>query len=114
MNTHHLIPKAFPDETLYGVASRFGWLNGLPDQDACEFLFGRQTRPLVSDVLADLEHFCMATEYAYGGPNDVVSTLTLWPFFLNMGTHPAIESPVSKSAPVKRTPSELGWAFRRT
>lgn len=110
VKTHHLIPKAFPDETLYGIVSRFGWLNGLADQDACEFLFGRQNRPLVSDVLADLEHFCMATEYAYGGPNEVVSTLTLWPFFLNMATHPAIETPVSGLVSAKRPPSEFGLA----
>lgn len=110
MKTHHLIPQAFPDETLYGVVSRFGWLNGLADQDACEFLFGRQDRPLVSDVLADLEHFCSTTKYAYGGADEVLTTLTPWPFFLNMATHPAIETPVSNSAPAERAPSELGLA----
>lgn len=110
MKTHRLIPEAFPDETLYGVVSRYGWLNGLADHDACEFLFGRQNSPLVSDVLADLEHFCMATEFAYGGPNDVVSTLTPWPFFLNMATHPAIKTPVSGSPSGKLSPSALGLA----
>lgn len=110
VKTHHLIPQAFPDETLYSVASRFGWLNGLADQDACEFLFGRQDRPLVSDVLADPKHFCRATEYAYGRVDEVLTTLTLRPFFLNMATHPAIETPVSELVSAKRLSSELGLA----
>lgn len=106
----HVLPKAFPDETLYGAVSRFGRLNGLADHQACELLFGDQDRPLVSDVLADLEHFCRATECAYGGPDEVLNTLTLWPFFANLATHPAIETPVSKPAPPRRLPSALGLA----
>lgn len=96
--TRYLLPEAFPDETLYSVVSRFTWLNGLRDHEACEYLLGIQDRPLVSDALVDLAHFCGATDNAYGEPGAVLNNLTLWPFFRNLATHPSIETPISEQA----------------
>lgn len=110
--TRHVFPTALPDETLYGVVSRFGKPNGLADPDVCEFLFGGQGTARVSDVLADVDHFCHATEDTYGKPKDVLNTLTLWPFFRNMATHPLIESPIEEPTHprVARLPPALSLA----
>lgn len=105
----HALPIALPNETLYGVVSRLGKPNGLSDQDVCEFLFGDQDNARVSDAIADVGHFCHATEGAYGKPKDVLDMLTLWPFFRNMATHPLIESPIEEPthSRVARLPSTL-------
>lgn len=92
----HLLPKALPDETLYSVVYRFARLNGLADKEACAYLFGVQDRPVVSDALVDLAHFCKATENAYGRPDEVLGTLTHWPFFRVFATHPSIGTPIAE------------------
>lgn len=109
--TRRIFPTALPDETLYGVVSRLGKPNGLAGQDVCEFLFGDQDTTRVSDALADVDHFCHATEETYGKPQDVLDTLTLWPFFQNMATHPLIESPSEEPTHrVARLPPTLSLA----
>lgn len=111
--TPYILPKALPDETLYSLVSRIAWLNGVPsDRQACELLLGVLGTPRVSDAIVDLVHFCVATEYAYGKPDDVLGSLSIWPFFRNMATHPSVEVPRAESPDDRRrlTPRDLGLA----
>jgi hypothetical protein len=111
--TPYILPKALPDETLYSLVSRIAWLNGVPsDRLACELLLGDLGVPRVSDAIVDLVHFCTATEYAYGKPDDVLGSLTIWPFFRNMATHQSVEVPRAESPDDRRrvTLLDLGLA----
>lgn len=81
-----------PDETIYSLAAHVQASNTFrSDSDACKILFGDFDATLVADAPANLDHFCVVTEYKYGSPDIVLNTATLSTLFHNLGVDSLVE-----------------------
>lgn len=88
-----LLPTRLPDESLYSLVARIGWLNGLGShQEACAFMFGNLDEERVGDAHADIENFCAVTRNVYGQLEALVDSATTLPFFRRLGTDPRVAS----------------------
>lgn len=83
------IPIHRTDETLYSFAARLRRANAAKDdRDACRSMFGYMPNMRVSEFPVNLERFCQATKGLLGSSEQLLSQMTLAPFFERLDAWP--------------------------
>lgn len=84
----HILPTILPGETIYGLCSRIGKINGYrSDQETCEKLFGKSKQLRVADIAVNFGNFSSATRNVYGEIDNLVRSTTSLPLFAGLGLY---------------------------
>jgi len=83
------LPILRSDETLYSIAARIRFGNvARDDRDACRSLFGPSSSIRLAEYPANLVRFSLATRGNFGDAQKVLTEMTLFGFFDNVGGSP--------------------------
>lgn len=80
-----ILPELLPDETIYSLLARIARINGINHLALVGFLLGEKYPLSVMGCPVNIKHFCIATQYVYGSPREILLHLTLLPILAHLG-----------------------------